>query len=227
MDASKHTAVCSFVSNHRVAKGKPIVVIIDINFAHEKWSIRFIYKIPDGYIYELPEIFSSASLAAVTGNGNPQRQGILHRELLYQHAVVFYNNYLYALSEETYNSSGIPEVMFRNARCEVLVPGKNGKRMQKINLNNILRRMSVQRELDAVHPCFQNDFYIKELIAPPFVYYAIVPKCFHCNNTERLFYCSLCRKRHVQTPHVYCSKVCVVNDIVLYVSAFIFFKSLA
>jgi hypothetical protein len=169
-----------------------------------------VYKIPDGYVYELPEIFSSASLAATSPNGNPQRQGILHRELLYQHALVSYNNVIYCLTEEMYNSSGIPEVMFRNARCEVLVPGRRGKKAQKINLNNILRRMSYhQRELDVVHPCFLNDFFIKEIIAPPFIYYTTISKCAQCHRTEHLFYCSLCRKRHVQTPHVYCSKVCM------------------
>ena len=173
---------------------------------------RVVYKIPDGYVYELPEVFSSASLAATSPAGIPQRQGIIHRELLYQHALVCYQNYLFCLSEEMYNSSGIPEVMFRNARCEVEVvevPGKNkkGKKIQKINLNTILRRMSYQRELDVVHPCFLNDFYIKEIIAPPFVYYTTIPKCFQCKKTQNLFYCSLCRKRQVQIPHVYCSKV--------------------
>lgn len=184
-------------------------------YANKKLNIvmtdtRVVYKIPDGYVYELPEIFSSAALAATSLAGIPQRQGILHRELLYQHALVSYQQSLYCLSEEMYNSSGIPEVMFRNARCdvEVVVPGKKGgKKIQKINLNNILRRMSYQRELDVVHPCFLNDFYIKEVIAPPFVYYTTTPKCFQCKKTRNLFYCSLCRKRQVQTPHVYCSKV--------------------
>lgn len=174
----------------------------------------FVYRIPDGYVYELPDIFSSAALACTTHNGNPQRQGILHRELLYQHAVVCYNRVLHCLSDELYNSSGIPEVMFRNARCEVLhyySTGKNGqqKRPTKINLNITLRRMSQQGELDEVHPCFLNDFFIKEVIAPPFVYHTAVPRCFQCQKTHHLFYCQLCRKRLVQTPHVYCSKVIV------------------
>lgn len=165
------------------------------------------YQIPDGYVYELPEIFSSASLASTSPCGNPQRQGILHRELLYQHAVVSYNSCLYCLPEEPYHSSGIPEVMLRNARCEVMVPASAGKRSKKINLNTVMRRMSYQGELDEVHPCFLNDFFIREVIAPPFVYYTILPICFNCQKTQNLFYCKLCRKRMVQTPHVYCSKV--------------------
>lgn len=171
--------------------------------------VRFVYKIPDGYVYELPEIFSSASLASLSPRGTPQRQGILHRELLYQHALVSYHEVLYCLSEEMYNSSGIPEVMFRNARCEVTVPGPGGGGGRRVNLNNLLRRMSDQRELDVVHPCFLNDFFIREIVPPPFVYHTAPCRCFQCGKTRNLFYCSLCRKRLVQSPHVYCSKVTI------------------
>lgn len=171
-------------------------------------SSKFVYTIPDGYVYELPHIYSSASLASVSPNGIPQRQGILHREILYQHAIVYYNKILYSLSEKHYHGSGIPEVMIRNPRCNVLIEGKHGTQPKKININSILRPMDQQRELDEVHPCFLNDFFIKESIPPPIVYYTVTPRCFQCKKTTNLFYCSLCRKRYVQNPHVYCSQAC-------------------
>ena len=54
-----------------------------------------IYEVPDGYVYQLPEIFTSARMVATSRLGIPERHGIIHRELFHDHAIISHKNKLY------------------------------------------------------------------------------------------------------------------------------------
>lgn len=47
-----------------------------------------VYCVPDGYVYELPAVFSSARMVPSSPLGIPERQGIVHRELFHDHAII-------------------------------------------------------------------------------------------------------------------------------------------
>lgn len=192
----------------------------------------YTYIIPDGYIYELPEIFSSAWLVSMNSkSGIPQRQGIIHYDLFYKHAIVSYDNILYGLTDELFHLSGIPELMSKHPRCEIL---NKTRLINKVyNINSTLRPLiypsltntqfdnSIDSNLSTlltpyIHPSLIDDHQdISELsILPPLkIRVKTSLKCYYCLKSSQkldslMIYCPLCRKRCVQSPHIYCTKQC-------------------
>ena len=47
-----------------------------------------VYSVPDGFVYELPAVFCSARMVLASPLGIPERQGIIHRELFHDHAII-------------------------------------------------------------------------------------------------------------------------------------------
>lgn len=199
------------------------------------------YEIPDGYVYETPEIFCSASMVSVNHSGIPERQGIINRELFYNHGIMSSGGVLYALPQHLFQISEIPNFMSKYPICEIPVARSSQGQLIYADMNKAMRRMHDVKGVDNVHPCFSEDFFtgdeaISRFLRPlPIEFYTITPSCFHCHKNTLsqvssakkkaasrnavsksgvlpgdLFYCPLCRTRHVQTPHVYCSKRCQV-----------------
>jgi hypothetical protein len=202
---------------------------------------QYIYYIPNSFVYELPNIFSSAKLIPeIKEFGIPQRQGIIHRDLFYHHALISYNGTLYGLTDELFHMSGIPEIISKNPRCEIsqIIAG-HGIRSQLFNLNSLLRPLIYPLPLShpspdddnhgdgdddlpggdgssqSIHPSLLED-HIDASITPSSVYLCLKKslQCYYCQRIHQfrssaaMIYCPLCRLRHVQSPHVYCSKHC-------------------
>ncbi len=191
---------------------------------------EFIYNLPDGYVFELPEIFSSARLASLhPHSGIPQRQGIVHRELFYNHAIISYHQVLYGLTYDLFHISGIPALMSKFPRCEVSL--HQGPRSTLHNLNSKLRPFiypEVPNDLSEpyetfippslpVHPSLLDDEVdSSHSIEPVYIRLRTFLHCYSChkphksNNSRTMIYCPLCRKRCVQSPHIYCSRQCQI-----------------
>jgi hypothetical protein len=202
---------------------------------------QYIYRIPDGYIFELPKIFTSSRLVSTSGAekiGIPQRQGIVHREIFYQHALVSYHGSLYGLTDELFHLSGIPSVMAKFPRCETFqaqypsqqqLQQHSSRRVTHLqNINSLLRPLIYstpplhREEPDSgthsffVHPSLTDDHIDASISHPPVTLFLNSSlQCFYCKEfhqmkTPLMIYCPLCRKRCVQSPHVYCSRHCLL-----------------
>ena len=204
---------------------------VKIRIAAEKCK-RIEYDIPDGYVFETPEIYSSSVMVSIHPSGIPERQGIINRELLYQHGLMSCGGVLYALPQDLFQISDIPQFMSRYPVCEVAV-ASDGSTWRHVDMNESMRRLHDVKGVDGVHPSLSEDFYesnhlLARLLRPlPITYLTATPQCCYCHKmTARavpsvataalpgdLFYCPLCRTRHVQSPHTYCSKRCQVKVI--------------
>lgn len=195
------------------------------------------YQIPDAYVYELPEIFSSAQLTTPStsdffqNSGIPQRHGIIHGSIFYQHAIISYQNILYGLTDELFHISGIPEIISKYPRCELSTSYStfHVHKLQRYNANINFRPFIYldSTELDEddphryIHPSFFDD-HIDRSVELPTIYLNIKQylQCYYCkklniskNKTKGLamIYCPLCRKNCVQSPHIYCSRYCLLS----------------
>jgi hypothetical protein len=213
---------------------------VKIRIAADKCK-SFVYDIPDGYVYETPYIYCSASMVATNHFGIPERQGIVNRELFYNHGIMSSGGVLYALPHDLFQISEIPNFMSKHPVCEIPVSraAHGSDQWTYLDMNSALRRMHDVKGTDDLHPSLADDFFdvneaVLRLLRPlPIEYMSAPPRCSFCGKKTALtsgsrrgvlaavgkasssavlptdlFYCPLCRIRHVQSPQVYCSKKC-------------------
>jgi hypothetical protein len=188
---------------------------------------QYTYYIPSSFVYELPNIFSSARLIPEMKElGIPQRQGIIHRELFYHHALISYNGILYGLTDELFHMSGIPEIISKHPICEITKLLPHSIRSHVFNLNSLFRPLiyplhsvhhdNFEESEVPIHPSLLEDHIEASLPTSP-VYLCLKKalQCYYCQRFHLSFspmiYCPLCRLRHVQSPHIYCSKRCQIS----------------
>ena len=159
-----------------------------------------VYDVPDGYVYELPEIFSSARMVPVTGLGIPERQGIVHREIFCDHAIISHKNRLYAVTEEDFEE--FEDIMDEHPEC--VVPLEDGTRDDANDL--FLRELQEGNKYKGVPYCYIPDQIALDQLSDSFVYYQTTPRCANCGLLWATFYCPMCKEHQVQCPHVYCGE---------------------
>lgn len=216
---------------------------VKIRIAADKCK-SVMYEIPDGFVYKTPDIYTSANLVAINHYGIPERQGIVNRELFFNHGILSCCGVIYALPNDLFQISEIPNFMSKFPSCEIPVSrSSHSNQWIYVDMNSALRRMHDVRGTDGLHPSLTDDFFdvdeaVLRLLRPlPIEYYSVSPRCCQCRKKSALpggssrkgllaavgksssaavlpadlFYCPLCRSRHVQSPHVYCSKTCQVS----------------
>ena len=159
-----------------------------------------VYEVPDGFVYELPEIFTSARMVPATRLGIPERQGIVHRELFHDHAIISHKDRLYALPEEDF--ADLADILEAHPEC--VVPLQDGFRDDANAL--FLREMPEGNKFKDVPHCYVADQVAIDQLSDTFVYLQTTPKCVNCGQLWATLCCPLCKERQVQCPQVYCGE---------------------
>jgi hypothetical protein len=146
-----------------------------------------VYDVPDGYVYELPEIFTSARMVPTSPLGIPERQGIIHRELFHDHAIISLKNRLYAIPEEDFED--FDDIL--DAHPECVVPLEDGFRDDANDL--FLREMPEGNKFKGIPYCYIPDQIAVDQLADTFVYFQTTPKCVNCGRLWATLYCPLCK----------------------------------
>lgn len=159
-----------------------------------------VYTVPDGYVYELPEIFTSARMVPSSKFGIPERQGIVHRELFHDHAIISHKNRLYALPAE--HCEEVEEILAAHPQC--VVPVEDGYRD---DLNELfLREIPEGNKFKDLPYCYVPDKIAVDRLTDKFVYMQTPPRCVNCGQLWAALCCELCLQRQVQCPHMYCGE---------------------
>jgi hypothetical protein len=159
-----------------------------------------IYPVPDGYVYELPEVYTSARMVPTSRHGIPERQGIIHRELFFDHGIINYKNKLYSVPKTIFG----PFQRVIDAHPECIVPLDNGFQDDANAL--YLREMQEGNKFKDTPYCYYPDDIALDQFEEKFVYFQTSPKCANCSNLFATLYCPLCKDHEVQCPQVYCSE---------------------
>ena len=139
-------------------------------------------------------------MVPTTRFGIPERQGIIHRELFHDHAIISFKNRLYAIPEE--NSVHFDNLMVDHPEC--VVPLENGFRDDANEM--FLREFPEGNKYKGVPHCYIPDQISLDQLSDKFVYFQTTPRCVDCGQLWATVACQLCREHHVQCPHVYCSE---------------------
>jgi hypothetical protein len=161
-----------------------------------------VYDVPDGYVYELPAIYTSARMVPTSRFGIPERQGIIHRELFHDHAIISHKNRLYAIPEE--DSVDFDNLMEEHPEC--VVPLEDGFRDDANEL--FLRELPEGYKYKGIPYCYFPDQIALDQLSDKFVYFQMTPRCVNCGKLWATVECQLCVERQVQCPQVYCSEEC-------------------
>lgn len=161
-----------------------------------------VYKVPDGYVYELPEVYTSARMVPSSQFGIPERQGIIHRELFFNHAIISHKNKLYCVPDD--NFEVFEEVINNHPECVVPLEDEEWGDANEL----FLREIPEGNKFKGIPFCYFPDQVAIDQLTDKFVYFQVTPKCADCGRLWANLYCVMCSEHHVQCPHVYCSEEC-------------------